>query len=179
MTGSEIQLFDSHCHLDRFPRNVKIADLVTSAENAGVKKFFVPGVTGFPARIFELSKFSQILTGWGVHPFYADSFEENCCEEIAQALRKSVCCGIGECGLDRRVPVNIEVQRKTFQWQIDLAIQSKLPLIVHLVGHYDTALKMLGEKSDQLVFVMHSYAGSYEIAARFFGFCSSKKGCSA
>lgn len=160
-------LFDSHCHLDRFPRHVAIGDIVERAAAAGVHRFFVPGVTGFPARIVELAGFSQIMIGWGVHPLYAESFNENCCDEIAAALKKSICRAIGECGFDRRAPVNFTRQEAAFQWQIDLALETGMPLIVHLVGHFERALAMLKQAGPELKFVIHSFAGSYEVAQRF------------
>ncbi len=54
-----------------------------------------------------------------------------------------------------------------FQWQIDLAKEADLPLIVHLVGHYELAERMLRAAGSGLRFVMHSFAGSYEVADRF------------
>ncbi|GAB4270879.1 MAG: YchF/TatD family DNA exonuclease [Candidatus Rifleibacteriota bacterium] len=167
MNKVELEIFDSHCHLDRFPRNVKIDDLIKRGIQAGVKAFFVPGITGFPSRIVELAEFPQIITGWGVHPVYAENFQENCCEEIAAALKKSVCKAIGECGLDRRAPVNIEKQIAAFQWHIDLAREAEMPLVVHLVGHYDKALEMLKKAGTGLKKVIHSFAGSCEIAEKF------------
>jgi TatD DNase family protein len=141
--------------------------LIERAETTGVKYFFVPGVTGFPARIGELAEFPQIITGWGVHPGYTEDFHENCCEEMAIALKASVCRAIGECGLDRRFRVKFEKQLAAFQWQIDLARESGLPLVLHLVGHYDVALKMLKQAGPKLKFVLHSFCGSYEVASQF------------
>lgn len=167
MTECETYLFDSHCHLDRYPRDIEIGDIVARAEEAGIKGFFVPGVTGFPARIVELAKFPQIIIGWGVHPMYAENFQQNCCEEIAAALKKSACCAIGECGFDRRAPVKFSTQFAAFQWQIDLACETGMPLIVHLVGHYDTAVQMLQKTLGKTRIVIHSFAGSCEVARRF------------
>ncbi len=168
MTECETYLFDTHCHLDRYPRDIGIGEVIARAEEAGVKGFFVPGVTGFPARIVELAEFPQIIMGWGVHPLYAENFFENCCDEIAAALKKSVCCAIGECGFDRRAPVKFAKQFAAFQWQINLACETGMPLIVHLVGHYETAWQMLQKASLKKVrFVLHSFAGSSEIAKRF------------
>lgn len=162
-----MEIFDSHCHLDRFPKGVKISDLLARAAESGIKSFFVPGVTGFPSKIVELAEHPQIVTGWGVHPVYAENFHENCCEEIASALKKSIVRAIGECGLDRRAPVKFEKQLAAFQWQIDLAKEAEMPLIVHLVGHFDVALKMLKAAGPSLKVVIHSFSGSYELADRF------------
>ncbi len=178
MTGSEVYLFDSHCHLDRYPRDIKIGNVIARAAEVGVKSFFVPGVTGFPARIVELAEHSQILLGWGVHPLYSENFQESCCEEIAVALKKSICRAIGECGFDRRAPVKFEKQYAAFLWQINIAIETGKPLIVHLVGHYDTAFTLLQKAQGKVKFVLHSFAGSCEIARRFLdlGACVSFSG---
>ncbi|MGM0598998.1 MAG: TatD family hydrolase [Candidatus Rifleibacteriota bacterium] len=167
MGNKDIKLFDSHCHLDRFPGEEKIGGLISAAEDAGIENFLVPGVTGFPARIVELAEFSQVTIGWGVHPVFSENFYENCCDEIAQALKKSFCKVIGECGLDRRAPVKFDKQVAAFQWQIDLARDTGKPLIIHLVGHYEKALAMLKEAASDLTIVMHSFAASPELAERF------------
>lgn len=167
MGNKDIKLFDSHCHLDRFPAEEKIGEIILAAENAGITNFLVPGVTGFPARIVELAEFSQVTIGWGVHPMFSENFYENCCDEMAQALKKSVCKVIGECGLDRRAPVKFDKQVAAFQWQIDLAKDTGKPLIIHLVGHYEKALKMLKEAGSDFPIVMHSFAASAELAERF------------
>lgn len=169
MIGSEAFLFDSHCHLDRFPRDVQIGDLIARANEAGVANFFVPGVTGFPARIVELAEFSQIILGWGVHPLYAENFQENCCDEIASALKKSICRAIGECGFDRRAPVKFSRQYAAFNWQIEMARETGKPLVVHLVGHYDIAFNLLKNVKNHVKFVLHSFSGSCETAERFLG----------
>ena len=155
---------DNHVHLDLMKDNLE--DIILRAKKAGVNEFVVPGVCGFPNKLKELLSHSEIRVCWGIHPKYADveSIFENELSKLENSNVKIV--SIGECGLDRRFP-NEEKQTELFKKQIDLSIALKLPLMIHLVGHWQKAYEILKESKLKQNFVLHSWNGSVEMAKEF------------
>ena len=159
--------FDTHCHLDRLPPGVEPSATMARAVNAGVDRLIVPGVAGAPARAGELSDIAGVELAWGVHPdFIGDCrFADYNSEPWSGAGYKPA--AIGECGLDRRCCHSLEEQKQVFAWHLRLAVKHNLPVLVHLVGHYQLAFDMLMAMAEKPVVVLHSWSGSAEMAKRF------------
>ncbi len=86
--------------------------------------------------------------------------------------------GIGECGLDyyRNDESTKEKQEKAFREQIELSIETKLPLMLHVrpsEGKYDAYYDVLGilkeyiQKGNRLTGDVHFFAGTSKIAKEF------------
>ncbi|MBO4305486.1 MAG: TatD family hydrolase [Lentisphaeria bacterium] len=104
------------------------------------------------------------LFSLGIHP--AESLKEN----GFALLRKSVqrfpsLSAIGECGLDKNVPVAMEKQKALFLRQAELAEELKKPLIVHCVKAwdilYDCAKRFPAKGRKWLI---HSFRGNFSLA---------------
>jgi len=158
--------FDTHCHLDRLPAEVAVDMVLQRAATAGIRTILVPGVAGavqLPAVAAEKMK---IVTAWGVHPDFVAAANVKI-GVMPDWKDGSQPIAIGECGLDRRLAVSIERQEEVFGWQLQIARDYGLPVIVHLVGHGQRALQMLRNASLSRGFIMHSYSGSPEMATEF------------
>ncbi len=155
---------DNHVHLDLMKDNLE--DIIFRAKKAGVNEFIVPGVCGFPNKLKELLSYSEISICWGIHPKFADI--ENVFENELHKLENSniKIVAIGECGLDKRFPKE-EKQVELFKKQIDLSIALNLPLMIHLIGHWQKAYDILKESKLGQNFVLHSWSGSVEMAKEF------------
>lgn len=72
-------------------------------------------------------------------------------------------CGIGEVGLDyfyTKKPSLVEVQKKLFRSQIELAIELNLPLIIHCRNAFDDMLKILNQYPQIWgKFLIHCFTG--------------------
>ncbi len=157
--------FDTHCHLDRMPTEVRPETAAGLAKTVGVERIVVPGVVGLPDRIAELSVIAGVSLAWGLHPDFIEdgiSFLN-----VPKPWNNSgfMPVAIGECGLDRRSRHSLKEQEKFFAWQLELAAQNSLPVIVHLVGHYQRAYELLAASG--VVVIMHAWSGSAEMAKRF------------
>ena len=157
-------MIDNHVHLDLI--NDSVSNVVERAKKAGVTEFIVPGICGFPNRLEELRKFSEIKICWGIYPEYADN--EALIEKEFQNLKNSKIdiYAIGECGLDKRFS-NIEKQIELFRKQIVIALQMNKLLIIHLVGCYQKAFEILKEYDPRPEFILHSWSGSAQMAKEF------------
>jgi TatD DNase family protein len=157
-------MIDNHVHLDLI--NDNISSIIERAKRVGVTEFIVPGVCGFPKRLEELQRYSEIKICWGIYPQYAEVegiFEK---ELVNLKASQTDLYAIGECGLDKRFP-NLEKQISLFKKQLILASQINKPLIIHLVGYYQKALDLLKESSNRPEFILHSWSGSAEMAKEF------------
>ncbi len=157
-------MIDNHAHLDLMKDSLE--NVISRAKNAGVAEFIVPGICGFPKKLDELIKYNEIKFCWGIYPKYAEI--ENIFEKELEKLNNSFVkiIAVGECGLDKRFG-NIEKQIQLFQKQINLAINLDLPLIIHLVGHWQKAFDLLKKSKIKSGFVLHSWSGSIEMAKEF------------
>lgn len=68
---------------------------------------------------------------------------------------------IGECGLDRVIQTPIELQLKTFNQQIELALKYHLPVIVHCVKAYSD-FAAIAKQYQNVHFVLHGFSGNEE-----------------
>jgi len=74
--------------------------------------------------------------------------------------------GIGECGLDYyRMHQTKEMQIRSFEYQIEVAQQHKLPLIIHLREAMDEGLEILKRKNADRG-IMHCFAGDSNTAKK-------------
>ena len=157
-------MIDNHVHLDLI--NDSISNIVDRAKKAGVTQFIVPGICGFPKKLEELQKFSEIKICWGIYPQFAENeeiFEKELLNLKASNLE---IYAVGECGLDKRFP-NLEKQALLFKKQLILASQMNKPVIIHLVGCYQKAFEILKETNPRTDFILHSWSGSAQMANEF------------
>jgi len=170
--------FDTHCHLDRLPAGSDLAAALARAKRVGVERFIVPGVAGPPQRVAELVAFAGVELAWGVHPDFIDVSSLADCSTLPWQSAGFKPVAIGECGLDRRSSIPLDVQEKAFVWQLELAAKFDLPVIIHLVGYYQRAFDLLAAMPEKPRLVMHSWSGSPEMALRFVkaGACVSVSG---
>lgn len=160
--------FDTHCHLDLLPANADLNKVMENAGKVGVCRIIVPGVSGAVKNAGMLQAFAGVECAWGFHP------DKSCSQELMLRATPWASCGyqpvaIGECGLDKRSEKPLIEQLAMFEWQMHLAIKHNLPLIVHLVGHYQVAYDLLSNVSIPAGVVLHSWSGSVEMALRFVG----------
>lgn len=101
----------------------------------------------------------------GIHPWYID--EENFESELAiieKAVQDKNCIGIGECGIDKKIETNINLQTKVFERQLLLAEKYQIPVILHLVAAYDELIAMKNELNITVPLIIHGFAKSPEMA---------------
>lgn len=169
-------IIDTHCHLDD-ARYDDIDSVIKNAFDNGVNKIIIPG-----ADINDLPKAAQIANSneniyfaAGVHPYEIEGYDEAVLRQFAKDPK---CIAIGECGLDYfRLPDDDidgykAKQKDTFISQINLAIELKLPLIVHIRDANEDSLKILKAYEDRLVGgVLHCFNASpilLELSSKFY-----------
>ena len=172
-----IELVDTHTHLndDKFADDVP--DAVARARAAGVRRCINMGDTlASSKKAVELAHaYEGLFAGVGIHPEEARELTADDDAQLAKwAEDEKVVC-IGEIGLDyywvKDEPTR-ELQRKIFIHQLDLARQLHLPVCIHdRDAHADTPA-ILKKEGQGIPTVLHCYSGSVEMAREFL-----KLGC--
>ncbi len=159
-------IIDTHCHLDDKRYLDDLQEVIKRAEDANVNFFLIPGadITNLPHASKIAHKFENVFYAAGVHPYDLDGYDRKILEEY---LQDEKCVAVGECGLDYfRLPKNDKEaekvhQKKIFIDQINLAIESKKPLIVHIRDANKDSLDILKEHAlGKLKGVLHCYNAS-------------------
>jgi TatD DNase family protein len=97
----------------------------------------------------------------GLHPWHVT--QDNLDNEIslvkkASSLKKVI--AIGEAGLDKAINNPINVQRKAFENQIDIAKTSNKPMVIHCVRAYDELLAYRKNAYSAKPWIIHWYNAS-------------------
>jgi TatD DNase family protein len=110
--------------------------------------------------------FEMIKPFIGIHPWFVDSLDHDWEAKLVQTLRHGQ-CGVGEIGLDKTPKGgNFERQKSIFVRQLDIAIMSMRPVVLHCVDAWGPMMAILRTYSfNGVPFIVHSFIGSKEILA--------------
>ena len=167
-----IELVDTHTHLndDKFADDVP--DAVARARAAGVRRCINMGDTlESSKKAVELAHaYEGLFAGVGIHPEEARELTADDDAQLAKwAEDEKVVC-IGEIGLDyywvKDEPTR-ELQRRIFIHQLDLARQLHLPVCIHDRDAHADTLAILKKEGQGIPTVLHCYSGSVEMAREF------------
>ncbi len=160
-------ILDTHCHLDDNRYLDDLEDVIKRAQDANVKGFLIPGadIRNLPRAKDISDKYKDVFYAAGVHPYDINEYDRDVLKEY---LKDEKCIAVGECGLDYfRLPKNDKEgekkrQKDIFINQIDLAIEVKKPLIVHIREASQDSLDVLKAYASGKVKggVLHCYNAS-------------------
>lgn len=102
--------------------------------------------------ILKCAKIPQMAISAGIHPWKADVTDWKIMEPILQKANV-----IGEIGLDNVwCQVDMEIQRKVFLQQLELAVQLQKPVILHTKGMEKEILEMIRQFPNR--YLVHWYS---------------------
>ena len=152
---------DSHAHLSMFEPE-EILAVLERAENRGVGGVLTPA-TGRDDLDTTLGLAEEwpgrVVAAAGVHPHEADSLDAPLKRLIEHACARAGVVAVGEIGLDYHyLNSPREDQLAAFAWQLDLAIELDLPVVVHNRESWSDLESVLGERQGRVRGVCHSFA---------------------
>ncbi|MEF8793544.1 TatD family hydrolase [Thiohalorhabdus sp.] len=164
---ANIELADSHCHIDFPDYPDRREGIVSKARDFGVRYLLNISVCleDFAQVRAVAESDPEIFATAGVHPNYAD-VEEPTVDRLVALSDHSKVVGIGETGLDfYRHQVAPETQKVRFRTHIEAARQLGRPLIVHSRAAREDTVALVREAGEQGVTgVMHCFAEDWETA---------------
>lgn len=127
-------MIDSHAHLAMFEGGTR-SEVLRRAEDAGVTRILAPAtgpgdLEGTLALPEELGP--QVVVAVGCHPHEASALDGAFKQRLEHGLSRRGVVAVGEIGLDYFYENSPrEDQRKAFAWQLALAREAGLPVVLH------------------------------------------------
>ena len=178
-------MIDTHTHLTDEPLISKLPEVFEKAKIVGVTKFIIPG---YDKNSWENARklsviHDDVFFAVGLHPMFISGYSV---EKLEKELELKDAIAIGEIGLDYtkktspRPPSKgdfvdcnknsvewysqnepVPLQRRLFEFQLSLAKENNLPVIIHCRKAYDDLLEIL-KKFPNVRGVLHSCSCSRE-----------------
>lgn len=167
---SDSSLMDSHCHLDMSGYHADLDKVIQRAYTHGIKHIITIGIDieSSQSAIHLASKYSYVHATAGIHPHDVDNITMDDLETISRLIEnhRDKIVGYGEIGLDYVKRYSSEdTQKKLLKYQLAIARDHKLPIIIHDREAHDDILRILKENGpfDQGG-VMHCFSGDLDFA---------------
>lgn len=101
----------------------------------------------------------------GIHPWYIDENRlESDLETIKQKLQLKECFALGECGLDKRIEIPLELQISVFKKQLEIVKQTNKPIVLHCVAAYDEVIAIKKEMKIENPMIIHGFSKNEQVA---------------
>ncbi|KHD37289.1 hydrolase TatD [Clostridium acetobutylicum] len=160
-------IFDAHAHYDDDEFNEDRDKVINELKSNGVIGVLNCGssMEGTLKSVELAEKYDFFYAAVGIHPEYADKFDENTLKEIEALTKSSKVKAIGEIGLDYYYDKNPprEVQKKVFIKQMELAEKLNLPVIIHDRDAHGDTLDII-KQFPKVKGEIHCFSGSVEFA---------------
>ena len=160
---------DSHAHLNHPRLSRKLGQVLARARAAGVTQMIVVGYD-LPSSEAAM-KLAESADGlWatvGVHPHDASGVGADTIETLRDLSLSERVVAIGETGLDFYRDLSPrETQEGSFRRHLDLAVELRLPIVIHCREAQERLLMILREyASEGLTLIWHSFDGTPAHAA--------------
>jgi len=108
---------------------------------------------------------SSTFFSTGIHPWYIDT--EKVDEHLAiieQRLQLLNCLTLGECGLDKRIEIPLNVQAEIFEKQLLLAKKYQKPVILHLVAAFQELIEIINRLDVDVPMIVHGFSKNAQVA---------------
>ena len=167
-----MKFIDTHAHLYSNKFTDDRNDVINNAIQSGVLKMFLPNISSeYTISMLELcKKFPEnCFPMMGLHPcdVKIESMEKELLH-VEEMLQKEKFIAVGEIGLDLYWDKStLDIQKKAFRFQIELAKKHKLPIAIHVRDSFLEAIEIVEELNDEnLSGVFHCFTGDNEQAKR-------------
>jgi TatD DNase family protein len=145
--------------------------MIERALKAGISRFYLPAIdSSYTESMYALERKypENIFLMTGLHPTHVKKDPKTELAHIKENLEYRKFVAIGEIGIDLYWDkTNLKQQQTAFRFQIQLAKQYKLPIVIHCRDAFDEVFEILeAEKSDDLFGIFHCFTGTLAQAHR-------------
>jgi TatD DNase family protein len=168
---------DSHCHLDFDELQQDFPRLLSACAKQKIHQLIIPSITPDNwQKVLNLTKRTQLpvklFVALGIHPWFLTNLNEQnliTLSEKAHHHRQDI-IAIGEAGIDGVIAEqhnNLNKQLHFFDYQLQLAQQQELPIIVHHRRSHQHIVPLLRKYRLNKSGVIHAFSGSYQQATAY------------
>ncbi|WP_170002464.1 TatD family hydrolase [Pseudopontixanthobacter vadosimaris] len=164
-------LVDSHCHLEYEGLAERQSEALQSARQVGVSAFLNISTrrSEWERVVGTASRHDDVWASVGIHPHEADSHDGLGKGTLLAAAEDARVIGIGETGLDYHYNRSEhETQQRLFRMHIDVARETRLPVIIHTRDAEDDTYAILAEEMEKGMFpaLIHCFTASADFARK-------------
>jgi TatD DNase family protein len=164
-----VHFIDSHVHLydEQFLPDQEV--MISRAISARVDRMYMPNCDSS-----TVAAMLAIADRWGkncfpmmgLHPCYVKENYRDELDNVSNWLKKRKFHAVGEIGIDKYWDLTyVEQQIEAFEVQIDLAIEYKLPIVIHSRESTRDCIDVVRKKQDgSLNGIFHCFSGTLEEA---------------
>jgi TatD DNase family protein len=98
----------------------------------------------------------------GIHPW--DSDIQFSMAEFEKLIQHKNCLAIGECGLDKVIEIDLEIQKRVFISQLEFAVKYQKTVIIHCVKAYDELIEICKQYHSKIPLIIHGFNKSLQLA---------------
>jgi len=170
-------IIDAHAHLDMPPFNRDRNEAIARAREAGVTAIINVGINlkSSEDAIVLAQTNRDVFAAVGFHPHEATSVNQRDIKKLADLARQARVVAIGEIGLDYyRNQSPHEAQHRALRWQLEVAADSGLPVVIHcrqsendMVATLKKWASFTKPPDDGIRGVIHCFSGSLETARQY------------
>lgn len=101
----------------------------------------------------------------GIHPWYIDEQRlEADLQIIERKLQEPNCLALGECGLDKRIEIPLELQQMVFERQLLLAQKQNKPVVIHCVAAFQEVIALKKRLKITVPMIIHGFSKNKQVA---------------
>nr|WP_315207732.1 TatD family hydrolase [uncultured Flavobacterium sp.] len=101
----------------------------------------------------------------GIHPwFIVEGRIEADLAIIESKLQEVNCLAVGECGLDKRIEVPMELQQMVFERQLLLAQKYQKPVVIHCVAAFQELIAIMKKLNISVPILIHGFSKNIQVA---------------
>ncbi|MBT3252245.1 MAG: TatD family hydrolase [Candidatus Marinimicrobia bacterium] len=161
-------LIDTHCHIydKRFSNDIE--DVIRRAQDSGLSHIITVGTDLKTVELcIELcEKYPIVYATAGIHPHEAKDCPPNYLNELESFVTHPKVVAVGEIGLDYFYNFSDpDIQIRMFREQLEFAVSSDLPAIVHTRDSDDDLVHHLTQSGNRYG-VVHSFSGDKSMAEK-------------
>ncbi|MEM9758230.1 MAG: TatD family hydrolase [Pseudomonadota bacterium] len=161
-------IIETHCHLDYLDA-ADLAGELKAARELGIGRIITIAVSPENLDTVQVLAASdpELYCTQGVHPHEAESFDDRVAGRIRESAGNAKVVAIGEIGLDYYYDhADRRIQREAFARQLALAVDLKLPVVIHSRDADDDTQAILTEYAPTLTRkgVIHSFSSGLPLA---------------
>ncbi len=165
-------MIDSHCHLDFDHFDGQRDRVMADALEAGVHTVVNIGVDLETSRrsVALAERFESMYAVVGTHPHDSTGMTEAALSEFRDLTSHEKVVAVGEIGLDfYRDHSPRDAQRKWFRRQLELAVETNLPVVIHSRDSFRESMDIVSEFAGDLPGgVFHCFPGDLAQAEEVF-----------
>ncbi|TWO32212.1 TatD family deoxyribonuclease [Seonamhaeicola sediminis] len=160
---------DTHTHLYSEAFDEDRHDMIKRAVDHNISRFFIPAIDStYTASMLQLEKdFSDnVFLMMGLHPTHVKENYKEELQHVEEMLTKRLFYAVGEIGIDLYWDkTTLGIQQEAFKYQIELAKQYGLPIVIHCREAFDEIFEVLEDVNDDKLFgIFHCFTGNLEQA---------------